>query len=137
VTIHACSWLENGFSAQIFDSFVHFSARTASANTFITGFGLGFLAFGLKKLLLPFFLGAQLVKSILIAIFLPTILTSIGKFLGKSGASIFSASTGNGHHSSDDYDFKVNINLIYLHSCFTAILASAQFEFSLFVLNNL
>jgi hypothetical protein len=108
---------------------VHFSARTASANTFITGFGLGFLAFGLKKLLLPFFLGAQLVKSILIAIFLPTILTSIGKFLGKSGASIFSASTGNGHHSSDDYDFKVNINYINLHKCSSSKLVVGQVGF--------
>jgi len=91
-------------------NWIFLSARTASANTFLTGFGLGFLAFGLKKLLLPFFLGAQLVKSILIAIFLPTLLTTIGKFLGKSGASIFSASAGNGHSSSDDYDFKDNFD---------------------------
>lgn len=52
-------------------------------STFLTGFGLGFLAFGLKKLLLPIFLGAQLVKSVLIAMFLPSILGSIGKIIGK------------------------------------------------------
>lgn len=52
-------------------------------NSFLTGFGLGFLAFGLKKLLLPIFIGAQIVKSILIAMFLPSILGSVGKLVGK------------------------------------------------------
>ncbi|XP_059469206.1 uncharacterized protein LOC132192966 isoform X2 [Neocloeon triangulifer] len=88
--------------------------RTASANTFLTGFGLGFLAFGLKKLLLPFFIGAQVIKSILLAIFLPTLLTGIGKFLGKSGASIFSASAGHGHSGGEDeFDFKDNFDPNY------------------------
>lgn len=62
------------------------------------------MAFGLKKLLLPFIIGAQVVKSILLAMFLPTILSGIGKFLGKSGASVFGASSG----PTDDFDFKDN-----------------------------
>ncbi|XP_026686002.1 uncharacterized protein LOC103518384 [Diaphorina citri] len=52
-------------------------------NSFLTGFSLGFLAFALKKLLLPFFIGIQIVKSILIAMFLPSILGSVGKLVGK------------------------------------------------------
>lgn len=52
-------------------------------STFLTGFGLGFLAFGLKKLLLPLILGVQIIKSILIALFLPSIIGSIGKIVGK------------------------------------------------------
>ncbi|XP_065350196.1 uncharacterized protein Osi24 isoform X1 [Cloeon dipterum] len=107
--------LESG--ARTFSNPIEFLARiarTASANTFLTGFGLGFLAFGLKKLLLPFFIGAQVVKSILLAIFLPTILTSIGKFLGKSGASIFQASAGHGHSGGEDeFDFKDNFDPNY------------------------
>lgn len=55
-------------------------------NTFLTGFGLGFLAFGLKKLLLPLFIGAQIIKSILVALFLPSIIGSIGKIVGKGKA---------------------------------------------------
>ena len=50
---------------------------------FMTGFALGLFAFALKKMLLPLVLGAQVIKSILIAIFLPSILGGIGKFLGK------------------------------------------------------
>ncbi len=61
-----------------------FSARFGfGKNSFLTGFGLGFLAFGLKKLLLPIFIGAQIIKSILIAMFLPSILGSVGKLVGK------------------------------------------------------
>lgn len=65
-------------------SMVLFSGRFGfGKNSFLTGFGLGFLAFGLKKLLLPIFIGAQIVKSILIAMFLPSILGSVGKLVGK------------------------------------------------------
>lgn len=52
-------------------------------STFLTGFGLGFLAFGLKKLLLPLIFGVQVIKSILLALFLPSIIGSIGNILGK------------------------------------------------------
>lgn len=66
------------------------SAVFEGKSTFLTGFGLGFLAFGLKKLLLPLILGAQIVKSILIALFLPSIIGSIGKIVGKGKFSFFS-----------------------------------------------
>lgn len=78
-------------------------------SSFLTGFGLGFLAFGLKKLLLPMFIGAQIVKSVLIAMFLPSILGSLGKLAAKgiSHASTLSGSAG-GHQQApiDDFDFK-------------------------------
>lgn len=59
----------------------------------MAGFGMGFLAFALKKLLLPVFIGAQIFKSVLIALFLPSLLGSVGKFLGK-GLSTFSGASG-------------------------------------------
>ncbi|XP_022918600.1 uncharacterized protein [Onthophagus taurus] len=72
-----------------------------------------FKAFALKKLLLPVIIGAQIFKSILIAMFLPSILGSLGKLLGK-GLSSFSgisgSSAGLGHHADsqtiDDFEFK-------------------------------
>ncbi|RLU18962.1 hypothetical protein DMN91_009320 [Ooceraea biroi] len=61
-------------------------------STFLTGFGLGFLAFGLKKLLLPLFFGVQIIKSVLLALFLPSIIGSIGTIVGK-GVSTFAQSS--------------------------------------------
>ncbi|KAG5875190.1 hypothetical protein JTB14_006849 [Gonioctena quinquepunctata] len=86
------------------------AAADAGKSTFLTGFGMGFLAFGLKKLLLPFFIGAQLLKSVLIAMFLPSILGGLGKFVGK-GLSTFSgisgASAGNNRPPEmEDFEFK-------------------------------
>jgi len=52
-------------------------------NSFLTGFGLGFLAFGLKKLLLPIIIGVQIVKSVALAALLPTLLGSVGKVVSK------------------------------------------------------
>lgn len=74
---------------------------------------MGFLAFALKKLLLPVFIGAQLVKSVLIAMFLPSILGSLGKILGKglstfSGVSGTSAGINNNMNQIEDFDFKDN-----------------------------
>ncbi|KAL3268016.1 hypothetical protein HHI36_007149 [Cryptolaemus montrouzieri] len=72
---------------------------------------MGFLAFALKKLLLPVFIGAQLIKSVMLAMFLPSIVGGLGKLLGK-GLSTFSgisgASTGiNQHHQpAEEFDFK-------------------------------
>lgn len=71
---------------------------------------MGFLAFALKKLLLPVFIGAQLVKSVLIAMFLPSIIGSLGKVLGKglssfSGLSGASAGAGN-NQVVEDFEFK-------------------------------
>uniref|UniRef100_A0A0A9X8T3 Uncharacterized protein n=2 Tax=Lygus hesperus TaxID=30085 RepID=A0A0A9X8T3_LYGHE len=75
---------------------------------FLTGFGLGFLAFGLKKLLLPLFIGAQIVKSVLVALFLPTILGHIGKLVGKGLTSVAtqSGSSGGNHDQVAEFDFK-------------------------------
>ncbi|XP_039298137.1 uncharacterized protein LOC111056392 isoform X2 [Nilaparvata lugens] len=85
-------------------------------NSFLTGFGLGFLAFGLKKLLLPLFIGAQIVKSVLIAMFLPSILGGIGKLVGK-GVSNFAQSSGSnpsaGVDTINDFDFKDTTNTGY------------------------
>lgn len=75
----------------------------------MAGFSMGFLAFALKKLLLPVFIGAQLVKSVLIAMFLPSIIGSLGKLLGK-GLSSFSglsgASAGGHNNQIEDFEFK-------------------------------
>lgn len=73
----------------------------------MTGFGLGFLAFGLKKLLLPLIIGGQIVKSVLIAMFLPSILGSLGKLVGKGLSQISGVSGASGHQQPiDDFDFK-------------------------------
>lgn len=61
-------------------------------STFLTGFGLGFLAFGLKKLLLPLFFGVQIIKSVLLALFLPSIIGSLGNIVGKGMCFTFSKS---------------------------------------------
>lgn len=72
---------------------------------------MGFLAFAIKKLLLPVFIGAQLLKSVMIAMFLPSIIGGLGKFLGK-GLSTFSgistASTGLSPHNqpAEEFEFK-------------------------------
>lgn len=73
---------------------------------------MGFLAFALKKLLLPVVIGAQLVKSVMIAMFLPSLLGGLGKIVGK-GLSTFSgisgASTGiNNNHQQqlEEFEFK-------------------------------
>ncbi|KAK9880012.1 hypothetical protein WA026_008525 [Henosepilachna vigintioctopunctata] len=88
-----------------------FAPPDAGKSSFLAGFGMGFLAFALKKLLLPVFIGAQLIKSVMLAMFLPSILGGLGKFLGK-GLSTFSgisgASTGiNQHHQQvEEFEFK-------------------------------
>lgn len=88
-----------------------FSAE-AGKSTFLAGFGMGFLAFALKKLLLPVIIGAQLLKSVMLAMFLPSLLGGLGKIVGK-GLSTFSgisgASTGiNNNHQQqpEEFDFK-------------------------------
>lgn len=75
---------------------------------------MGFMAFFLKKLLLPVFIVAQIFKSVLIAMFLPSILGSLGKLVGK-GLSTFSGSSGTGSSNNgfgaaanhvEDFEFK-------------------------------
>ncbi|KAL0277524.1 UNVERIFIED_CONTAM: hypothetical protein PYX00_004775 [Menopon gallinae] len=90
--------------------------QAPNKNAFLTGFGLGFLAFGLKKLMLPFMIGAQIVKSVLIAMFLPSIIGGIGRLVGKGVTGFASASNGFGqpygqannmmHGQMEDFDFK-------------------------------
>ncbi|ENN79214.1 uncharacterized protein LOC109535244 [Dendroctonus ponderosae] len=87
------------------------STDTSAKSSFLAGFGMGILAFFLKKLMLPVFIGAQIVKSVLIAMFLPTILGGLGKLAGK-GLSTFSglssASTGINRppQEMEDFEFK-------------------------------
>ncbi|CAH2097115.1 unnamed protein product [Euphydryas editha] len=54
---------------------------------------VGFRSFGLKKFFLPLLIGAQIFKSILLAMFLPSILGSFGKILGKGISHISAASS--------------------------------------------
>ncbi|XP_073963095.1 protein Osi24 [Choristoneura fumiferana] len=63
------------------------SINLPKAARFIT-----FRSFGLKKFFVPLLFGAQLVKGMLLAMFLPSILGSFGKILGK-GISQLSASS--------------------------------------------
>ncbi|CAG4979108.1 unnamed protein product [Colias eurytheme] len=54
---------------------------------------IGFRSFGLKKFFLPLLIGMQVFKSILLAMFLPSILGSFGKILGKGISHISAASS--------------------------------------------
>ncbi|XP_050304990.1 uncharacterized protein LOC126742383 [Anthonomus grandis grandis] len=89
------------------------STDGSGKSSFLAGFSMGLLAFFLKKLMLPVFLGAQLIKSVLIAMFLPTLLGGLGRLAGK-GLSTFSglstASTGLNRHQQlqqmEDFEFK-------------------------------
>ncbi|XP_020722560.1 uncharacterized protein LOC126924400 isoform X2 [Bombus affinis] len=79
-------------------------------STFLTGFGLGFLAFGLKKLLLPLIFGVQIIKSVLLALFLPSIIGSIGNIVGK-GVSSFAQSSHTTAQPEENFEFKDNSDL--------------------------
>jgi hypothetical protein len=60
---------------------------------------------------LPLFIGAQIVKSVLIAMFLPSILGGLGKLVGK-GVSTFasaSGSSGTSNNNVDVFEFKDNM----------------------------
>ncbi|XP_074100399.1 protein Osi24 isoform X2 [Cotesia typhae] len=85
-----------------------FGSLSDGKNPFLTGFGLGFLAFGLKKLLLPLIIGAQVIKSILIALFLPSIIGSIGKMVGKGVSSFAQSSQGVTAQPDENFEFKDN-----------------------------
>ncbi|KPJ03648.1 hypothetical protein RR46_04260 [Papilio xuthus] len=54
---------------------------------------MGFRSFGLKKFFLPLIIGMQIFKSILLAMFLPSILGSFGKILGKGISQLSAASS--------------------------------------------
>nr|XP_034179147.1 uncharacterized protein LOC117603781 isoform X4 [Osmia lignaria] len=67
-------------------------------------------AFGLKKLLLPLIFGVQIFKSVLIALFLPSIIGSIGNILGK-GVSSFAQSAHTTAQPEESFEFKDNSDL--------------------------
>lgn len=87
------------------------SAVFQGKNTFLTGFGLGFLAFGLKKLLLPLIFGIKIINGFLLTLFLPSIIGSIGNILGK-GVSSFAQSSQSATAAPDEnFEFKDNSDL--------------------------
>ncbi|XP_011163940.1 uncharacterized protein LOC105198797 isoform X2 [Solenopsis invicta] len=71
-----------------------------------------FGSFGLKKLLLPLFFGVQILKSVLLALFLPSIIGSIGNIVGK-GVSSFAQSSHAAPvaGSEESFEFKDNADL--------------------------
>ncbi|XP_011154198.1 uncharacterized protein LOC105192029 isoform X2 [Harpegnathos saltator] len=68
-----------------------------------------FGSFGLKKLLLPLFFGVQIIKSMLLALFLPSIIGSIGNIVGK-GVSSF-AQSSHAPAPEENFEFKDNSDL--------------------------
>ncbi|XP_017767756.1 PREDICTED: uncharacterized protein LOC108556252 [Eufriesea mexicana] len=69
-----------------------------------------FNAFGLKKLLLPLIFGVQIIKSVLLALFLPSIIGSIGNIVGK-GVSSFAQSSHTTPQPEENFEFKDNSDL--------------------------
>ncbi|XP_076394752.1 protein Osi24 isoform X3 [Megachile rotundata] len=67
-------------------------------------------AFGLKKLLLPLIFGVQIIKSVLIALFLPSIIGSIGNIVGK-GVTSFAQSAHTTAQPEENFEFKDNSDL--------------------------
>ncbi|XP_051169770.1 uncharacterized protein LOC127287080 isoform X2 [Leptopilina boulardi] len=84
---------------------IHIPGDLISARKSRTFFG----SFGLKKLLLPLILGAQIVKSILIALFLPSIIGSIGKIVGKGVSSFAQSSQSINPQQEENFEFKENL----------------------------
>lgn len=84
---------------------IHIPGDLISARKSRTFFG----SFGLKKLLLPLILGAQIVKSILIALFLPSIIGSIGKIVGKGVSSFAQSSQSINPQQDENFEFKENL----------------------------
>ncbi|XP_011646098.1 uncharacterized protein LOC105432833 isoform X2 [Pogonomyrmex barbatus] len=71
-----------------------------------------FGSFGLKKLLLPLFFGVQIIKSVLLALFLPSIIGSIGNIVGKGVSSFAQASHAAPVAAAEEnFEFKDNSDL--------------------------
>ncbi|XP_011880710.1 PREDICTED: uncharacterized protein LOC105569127 isoform X2 [Vollenhovia emeryi] len=73
-----------------------------------------FGSFGLKKLLLPLFFGVQIIKSVLLALFLPSIIGSIGNIVGKGVTSFTQSShlpVAPVAASEENFEFKDNSDL--------------------------
>uniref|UniRef100_A0A0C9QCZ1 Lap1_0 protein n=1 Tax=Fopius arisanus TaxID=64838 RepID=A0A0C9QCZ1_9HYME len=69
-----------------------------------------FGAFGLKKLMIPLFIGVQIIKTMLVALFLPSIIGSIGKIVGK-GLTSFAQGSGGAAQPEENFEFKDNSDL--------------------------
>ncbi|XP_046592830.1 uncharacterized protein LOC107228204 isoform X2 [Neodiprion lecontei] len=70
-----------------------------------------FGAFGLKKLMMPLFIGMQIVKSVLIAMFLPSIIGAIGKFVGKGVSTFSQVSQTPTNQPEESFEFKDNADI--------------------------
>ncbi|KAG7190716.1 hypothetical protein KM043_006792 [Ampulex compressa] len=70
-----------------------------------------FSAFGLKKLLLPLIFGVQIIKSVLLALFLPSIIGSIGNIVGKGVSSFAQSSQVATAAPEENFEFKDNSDL--------------------------
>ncbi|CAL1685945.1 unnamed protein product [Lasius platythorax] len=70
-----------------------------------------FGSFGLKKLLLPLFFGVQIIKSVLLALFLPSIIGSIGNIVGKGVSSLAHSSHTAPVPPEENFEFKDNTDL--------------------------
>ncbi|GAB1865658.1 Osiris 24-like protein [Camponotus japonicus] len=70
-----------------------------------------FGSFGLKKLLLPLLFGVQIIKSILLALFLPSIIGSIGNIVGKGVSSFAQSSHNPAVVPEENFEFKDNTDL--------------------------
>ncbi|XP_025269716.1 uncharacterized protein LOC105254628 isoform X2 [Camponotus floridanus] len=70
-----------------------------------------FGSFGLKKLFLPLLFGVQIIKSILLALFLPSIIGSIGNIVGKGVSSFAQSSHNPAVVPEENFEFKDNTDL--------------------------
>ncbi|XP_029669803.1 uncharacterized protein LOC115239429 [Formica exsecta] len=70
-----------------------------------------FGSFGLKKLLLPLIFGVQIIKSVLLALFLPSIIGSIGNIVGKGVSSFAQSSHTAPIAPEENFEFKDNTDL--------------------------
>ncbi|XP_020286832.1 uncharacterized protein LOC109856220 isoform X2 [Pseudomyrmex gracilis] len=70
-----------------------------------------FGSFGLKKLLLPLFFGVQIIKSVLLALFLPSIIGSIGNIVGKGVSTFAQSSYVPTAAPEENFEFKDNTDL--------------------------
>lgn len=62
--------------------------------------------------MLPLFIGAQIVKSVLLAMFLPSIIGGLAKLMGKGLSSVAQSSSSSGATDSvSDFEFKVSLTI--------------------------
>lgn len=85
---------------------IHLPKDLISSRKSRTFFG----TFGLKKLLLPLILGVQIIKSVLFALFLPSIIGSIGKIVGKGVSSFAQSSQSANGMPEENFEFKENLD---------------------------